>query len=174
MFRTGKVTATDEANARARVQFADEDGMVSYWLSVLQHKTHSDKTYWMPDINEHVACLLDEAGEDGVILGARYSRADAPPVASKDKYHVAFSDGTTLEYDRSTHKLVVDAKGDVTIKSSTNIVIQAPQIGMKGGSPAVGTFEGSFALIGNLSVTGNISATGTIIDQGGNTPHHSH
>lgn len=190
MYRTGIVVAIDEAAAKVRVQFDALDGVVSYWLPVLVQKTLSDKCYHMPDPGEHVVCLVDENGEEGVVLGAIYSAADAPPVSSADKFHVTFKDGTVVEYDRSVHKLTADVKGDVSvkatgrcdfdcgsqifIKSATNVLIQAPVIGMKGGSPAVGTFEGSFRLIGNLDVEGNISATGTIIDGGGNTPHHSH
>lgn len=66
------------------------------------------------------------------------------------------------------------------IKSSANITIQAPSLNLKGGSPANGVMEGSFKIIGSLevqgdvSVQGNINATGAVIDEGGNTNHHSH
>jgi phage baseplate assembly protein V len=166
------------------------DGEVSYWLAVLKSKTLKDKAYWMPDIGEHVAVLIDENAEEGVILGAIYSSQDTPPVSNANKCHIKFQDGTVLEYDRAEHKLKADVKGDIDvkatgrcdvdcqsqiyIKSTTNITIQAPSINMRGGSPANGVFEGNFTLIGNLEVQGNIHATGSIIDDGGNTNHHSH
>lgn len=190
MLRFGIVVAVDETKGMVRVQYTDMDGEVSYWLAVLKPKTLKDKAYWMPDIGEHVAVLIDENAEEGVVLGAIYSSSDAVPVSSKDKYHVKFNDGTVIEYDRTEHKLKADVKGDIEIKatgradvdcqsqiyikSATNITIQAPSINMKGGSPAEGLFEGNFRLIGNLEVEGNIHATGSIIDESGNTNHHSH
>jgi len=190
VYRIGIVVAVDEKKAIARVRWTDIDGEVSYWLPIMQKKTLKDKEYWLPDINEHVVCLIDENAEEGVILGAIYSDADAPPVQDKNKYHIKFEDGTTIEYDKSEHKLKANVKGDIDvkatgradidiqgqiyIKSATNVTIQAPIINMKGGSPAEGYFEGNFRLIGNLYVQGNIHATGSIIDDGGNTNHHTH
>jgi phage baseplate assembly protein V len=97
------------------VLFEDQDGMTSDWLPVMQKKTLQDKAYWMPDTGEHVVCLMDDNAEFGVIIGAIYSDADTPPVSSKDKYHVRFNDGTTLEYDRAAHLLKADVKGDINV-----------------------------------------------------------
>jgi len=205
LLKIGIVTNIDETKALVRVQFQDMDSVISYWLPVLQHKTLKDKQYWMPDIGEHVVCLMDEHGEEGVVLGAIYSDADTVPVSSKDKYHVKFNDGTVIEYDRAVHKLKADIKGDVEIKAAgkvdidahqiniksatvisieapalvsirsvSQVMIQAPSISFKGGSPAEGVFDGSLRINGNLYVEGNINATGSIIDAGGNTNHHSH
>jgi phage baseplate assembly protein V len=105
MLRFGIVTNIDELKAAARVQFQDSDGMVSYWLSVLQSKTYRDKFYVLPDIGEQVVCLMDENIEEGVILGAIYSGMDECPVISKDKVSVKFQDGAEFEYDRKEHVL---------------------------------------------------------------------
>lgn len=106
MLRYGIVTNIDEKTCHARVQFA-EDELSSYWLAILQAKTQKDKFYFMPDIGEHVACLMDERCEAGVILGAIYSDLDEVPVVSKDKFKISFQDGTQLEYDRKEHELNV-------------------------------------------------------------------
>lgn len=198
MFKVGVVVALDENRAKARVRFDDIDGVLSYWLPVIQAKTLKDKAYWLPDVDEHVVCILDENGEDGAIIGAIYSDADSVPVVSKDKYHKTFQDGTVIEYDRQTHKLFAEVKGDIDvkstgrcdldcqreiyIKSATHIIIQAPSLSMRGGSPANGVFEGTFRLRGDLVVEGgnidvqggDINASGKIIDGGGNTNHHGH
>ena len=105
MLKFGIITNIDEAKAQARVQFQDNDGMLSYWLPVLQAKTLKDKFYILPDIGEQVACLMDENLEDGVILGSIYSEADVCPVVSKDKCKIKFQDGTEIEYDRAEHVL---------------------------------------------------------------------
>lgn len=200
MIRFGIVVDIDETKGRVRVQLPDRDNVSSYWLAVLKAKTLQDKFYGMPDLNEHVALLLDENGEEGVVLGAIYSDADPVPVSSRDKYHVTFQDGTVIEYDRKEHRLTADVKGDiavkatgtldaeiegettvyghdlVTVKSATSLLLKAPLIAMESfsGGGATGTFQGNYTLIGTLTVQGNISATGTITDSGGNTNHHSH
>lgn len=144
MLKFGVVTHVDPATARVRVRFEDQDDTLSYWLPVLKPKTLQDKFYCLPDINEHVACLMDEHFEAGVVLGAIYSDADAPPVTNKDKTHIKFSDGTVIEYDRTTHKLTADIKGSAEIKATGNI-----------------------SITGDVVVTGNITATGNVADQGG-------
>ncbi|BDV42447.1 baseplate protein [Geotalea uraniireducens] len=174
--KIGIVVARDPARCVARVQFTDNDGIVSYWLPVIQPKTLRDRFYYCPDINEHVVCLLDENGEAGAILGAIYSEAATPPVTSPDKWHITFDDGTTLEYDRAAHKLAADVKGDValtatgtvtsdsqgatTIRSATEITLMAPAINLKSylGGAASGT------LTGTLHVTEQIKSDDQIID----------
>src|SRR5438445_13331102 len=86
--RIGHVVEQDLALARLRVVFPDLDQVTSYWLPIVMSKTQSDKAYWIPDIGEQVACVMDDNDESGVVLGAVYSRADAGPVQSADKYRI--------------------------------------------------------------------------------------
>jgi phage baseplate assembly protein V len=159
MIKVGKVVAIDETTARVRVELPDCDGMITYWLPVVVPKSQKDKFYWIPDIGEQVICaFLDNGLEQGFIIGAIYSETDIVPVKNKSKNYIKFSDGTVIEYDRVEHKLYVECIGTVHIKSAGSITIQAPTLN----------------IIGNLEVQGNIHATGSIIDEGGNTPHHSH
>ncbi len=191
MLKFGTVKAVDEAKGRVRVEFDDLDGMISYWLAVGFRKTLLDKDYWMPDIDEHVACLMDEHFEEGVVLCAIYSDADAVPVASKDKYHRLFSDGTFMEYDRAAHKLTasvqgeidasttgdaklttggkatVNAQGVATLKSATSVVIQGPTIALNGEitcSAADGASPTTCTLKGSLNATQDIHADGEVSD----------
>lgn len=105
MLKFGIVTNIDEKKAQARVRFLDNDGVLSYWLPIMQAKTLKDKFYIMPDIGEHVVCIMDENSEEGVVLGAIYSEADTIPVISKNKCKIKFQDGTEIEYDRVEHVL---------------------------------------------------------------------
>ena len=100
MYRTGIVTAVDPDTARARVRFPAHNNMESFWLAVGQVKTLKDKSYWLPDIGEQVACLLDDHAEDGVILCALYSAADIPPTKDVDLRVVHHTDGTVESFDR--------------------------------------------------------------------------
>lgn len=128
IFKYGVVTAIDEDAVKARVMFADLDNLETAFIPVGQRKSHDDKDYWMPDVGEHVACLMDANAEDGVILCSIYSDADAPPVKDKDKRHVRFKDGTTIEYDRKAHKLAIQCVGDIEIAAQGNMRLTAANI----------------------------------------------
>lgn len=157
MMKIGIVTAVDVATAKCRVQFADQDNMQTYWLPVLHHKTGKDKSYWMPDLAEHVCCLMDDNAEFGCILGAIYSDADTPPVTSQDKYHVRFKDGTWIEYDRANHKLAASVQGTVDLVATGDVTSTAP----------TWTHNGELVVTGNILSQSNITATGNVSDAGG-------
>lgn len=106
-YKTAIVSAVDEGSHRVRVELPDLDGLETGWLIVLATKTLDDKEYWLPDVGEQVAVLLDNQGEDGCVLGAVYSDVDTVPVASKHKWHRRFKDGSTFEYDRELHRYQV-------------------------------------------------------------------
>lgn len=111
-FKTGVVSAIDGAG-NVKVTF-DDVGITSYWISVCYPKTSQDKFYWTPDVGEQVRCIMDEHLEDGAVLGAIYSSADAVPWASADRCGVQFKDGGGFSYDRSTGKMIVDTISDLT------------------------------------------------------------
>jgi phage baseplate assembly protein V len=89
------VTELDPDKATVRCKFNDSDGLTSYWLRVLHHKTHQDKSYWMPDIGEQVLCIcLPNGQEQGFMLGAFYSEVDTcEEFSSPDKDHKQYKDG---------------------------------------------------------------------------------
>lgn len=129
MIKVGKVVAIDEKNCKVRVQLLDNDGVMTYWLPVVVNKSQKDKFYWLPDIGEEVICAFLEHGiEQGFVLGAIYNEKDKVPVGGKDKFHVRFEDGTTIEYDRKAHKLTIQSVGDIEITASGNIKIVGSRI----------------------------------------------
>lgn len=80
------------------------------------------------------------------------------------------------------NKVTVNTKA-ATVNASVTADIKAPAVTIQGntvaitalgGGSAAATMTGNFNLTGTLAVTGNISATGTIIDESGNTNHHTH
>lgn len=191
-YKTGIVV--DSKPGFARVRFADIDDLTTQWLPVIHPKTLQDKVVWTLDVGEHVSCLLDEFMEDGCILGAIYSDPDVPPVSSKDKFHLKFDDGGSIEYDRSNGAMTVVCKGvvnvtadgAVTVKTPVSVTIDTPQTTITGKCTVQGllTYNGGMvgkggggvaaSIQGNVQVDGNVDASGTIIDAGGNTNHHSH
>lgn len=178
----------------AQVRFPDLDDMVSAWLPLIVKKTLKDKECYSLDIGEQVACVLDENFESGVVLGAVYSDADAPPVESTDKLRFQFFDGGSFEYDRSSGTLSIVTTGPVNVTSAGHVTVSSP-IGITLDAPITTctgdllvknklTYEGGMAgsigkgvaavIEGGVQVNGDIKASGKIIDVGGNSNHHSH
>lgn len=161
VFKVGIVSETDPATHSARVRFDDLDGLETMRLPVGVHKSMRDKAYWMPDVGEHVACVLDVNAETGVILCSIYSDADQPPVVSQDKYHMRFEDGTWVEYDRSSgemnvycvNNITVEAINEVAVKAGVLILLQAPRI----------VLDGETTITKNLQVNQNIHANIDIV-----------
>lgn len=140
--RVGFVTARQPERHRVRVQFRDTvtSPLVSGWLPVLTPRASADMAFDLPDVGDQVLCLfLGNGLEDGFVLGSMYG-AQTPPVASGDKFHRTFSDGTTIEYDRKAHKLTASVKGDVDVSATKSIslhgkesiTLQAPALLLRG------------------------------------------
>lgn len=135
--RYGVVAALDPVAVAVRVRFPDHDDVVSWWLKVVQPKTLHDKAYWMPDVGEHVVCLMDAGEEAGVVLGAIYSTADPAPEQDPDIRRTVHKDGAVESYDRKNHQLTLDVPvgGSITIRigrssivmTDDEVVLTAPQ-----------------------------------------------
>jgi phage baseplate assembly protein V len=139
VLKVGRVSKQNPEAGTVTVVFGADDALASWSLPVLQPKTLGDKVYWMPDVGEFVACLMDEHAEFGVVLGAMYSQAEAPPLASLDKLHIAFKDGTTVEYDRAAHALsIAIAESGTVAVSAGAVTLSVPEGGqvVLGGSGA--------------------------------------
>jgi phage baseplate assembly protein V len=175
-FKFGAVSAVDAKTCRVRVRLPDYDNLRTAWLPVLQWKTLRDKHYHLPDIGEHVVVLLDGRGEDGVVLGAIFSSADAPPVSSGDKHHVRFDDSAEMEYDRHTHqltikggilKVVVETGVSILLKAEAKVTIDTPETEITGNLLVKKklTYQGGMAGSGSGGAAAEID--GNIVHEGG-------
>lgn len=192
--QTGTVSAVDADGVKARVRLPECDNMRTNWLDVLQRNTQNNKDYWLPDVGEQVKVLLDENGEDGVILGAVYSDVDKPPFSDKNVRGTTFSDGAEFSYNRTSHTLtirggiehmVIECSADVTVKTQ-KATIDAPETEITGNLLVGGklTYEGGMAgsggegaaatIQGNVEINGNAHSTGSMLSDGSNSNHHSH
>ena len=158
-YKTGIVSEIDPKGVRARVRFPDL-GLETALIPVGQRKTSEDKDYWMPDVGEHVGCLMDANFEDGVIVCSIYSDADEPPTTNPNVRMVRFRDGAEIAYDRESHtltvrggvqRIVIEAADEIVLRSA-KLVIDAPK----------------------AVFTGDVEAAGTVMDAGGNSNHHIH
>lgn len=114
-FKRGIVKELKPEKAQARVEFEDEDGVSSYWLSVNSSLASggASRTYAMPEIDSQVHCLIDWKGEDGCILGASYSDKDAPPATDANHLVGKLAGGMEWKYDKSAGTL------DLNVPTST-------------------------------------------------------
>ena len=121
LIRVGRVSSVNAANCTARVAF-EAQGIVSYDLPIIVPQTMKNKDYALPDVGEQVLCIFLPTGNAaGFILGSLYSTVDKPPLSSADKRGTTFSDGTHIEYDRSSNTLMIDCKGPINIIASGNV-----------------------------------------------------
>lgn len=159
MIRFGIVSERDDPNGKVKVEFA-EDGIVSDWLPVVVSRALNDKFFSLPDVNEHVACVMDENLEEGVVLGAIYDSKQQPAIQGADITAVQFQDGTKVSFDRATGVLTIETTGDVNMK--------APSVNIDGDL----NVDGDLDVTGDCTVGGDINATGNIggsdISAGGN------
>lgn len=120
LIKVGRVSSVNPKTVTARVEFEAQE-LVSSDLLILQRQTLKNKDYCLPDVGEHVVCIFLPTGNaEGFILGAIYS-SDDPPVNNVNKRMVKFSDGTKVEYDRSSRTLTVDATGPINIVGNINL-----------------------------------------------------
>lgn len=124
----GYVSAVDETTGRARVRLEDMDNFETYWLPIPQRRVQVDQAVDWLDVGDYVGLLLDESGEQGIILGAFYSSKNPPPVTSKDLYYRRFADGAVIEYDRSQSHLQITCPGTITIEAAGNMTLRGARI----------------------------------------------
>lgn len=123
-YKRGIVLLNDPAKARSRVKIEDEDGVRTFWLAWNMASAGASKSYNAPDIGSQVNCLIDWRGEDGCILGARYSEKDTPPASDGSLMKHLLQGGLDFEYSKSS--------GALKLKLTGGLTLEAPQINVKG------------------------------------------
>lgn len=172
MLRFGKISDIDPAKCFARVTFTD-DGIVSDWLQIIVMGALSTKFFHMFDINEQVACLMDEHSEEGVILGAVFNNNTQPDGGTKDKVRVKFSDDSFIEYDRASHEYNINVQGAINITASGQTTVEAATVSVAAETVDVEattaqvsadtvSIEGTVSITGDTAIVGNLAVTGTI------------
>lgn len=167
----GLVDEVDAATHRVRCRLPDHDDMQTFWLQVLIPHSGADKVVWLPVLGEAVALLLDEKMEAGFVLGAYYTEASAPPVASETAHNTIYRDGATISYDTETHNLAVNLPADATITvtspGAVTLTTQAAlSIAAAGGVAITGdvAIDGALTATGNAAIDGDVSAGGDVSD----------
>jgi phage baseplate assembly protein V len=170
MLRYGTVSEKDSAGGLLRVDFS-EDGIVSDWLPMVVAAGAKNSFFALPDVGEQVACLMDTHAENGVVLGAIYSSEVKPKQAGNDISSVVFDDGTKVIYDRAAHTLLIDTVGDVTIKTTANVLVECVNATVKASTKTLvdtpnAQFTGNVQIDGGLGVNGAGEIKGTVTARG--------
>lgn len=159
MLRFGAITEIDVNKCYARVTFMDDD-VVSDWLQICVMGAVGNKYFHMFDINEQVACLMDENSDEGVILGALFNDKTNPSGGNKDVVRVQFTDDSFIEYNRASHEYNINIKGKVNITAESEVNVSAQVVTIE--ADMVDVDATNINLTGNVIVTGNITASGTV------------
>ena len=132
LVREGTVCAVFPEKMTARVTFEDKDDNVSAELPILTTGSAKNKAFWLPDIDDVVVCLFapnDEESGTGWILGTRFNEVDKTPSnVDADTTRREYSDGTYTSYNRKSHEMEINCKGNLKITCEGDITIKGRNI----------------------------------------------
>jgi phage baseplate assembly protein gpV len=117
--KRGTIVDRDPAKMQVKVQFSDEDDVVSMWIDVLAKSTTGTTTFMMPAMGEEVWCAMDTKGEDGCLIGSKFNNTNRPPFGSNDDIRLIWAGG-------SVH--VNTGSGDISVNTSGTVKIVATAI----------------------------------------------
>ena len=119
LIRIGRVSTVNYKAGTAKVVYRDRDDMVTGELPMLSSE------YLMPKPDDMVLVLhLKNAPSRGVIVGPIYNDDNRPGINGKNKYCKDLTDDVQFKADG----------GDLTVKASGKVTIDADSIVLKGSS----------------------------------------
>ncbi|QCI65623.1 phage baseplate assembly protein V [Phreatobacter stygius] len=131
-FKRGVIVENDNARGRSRVRFDDEDERTSGWYYWNTPNAGGGKVYSAPDIGSQVNTLQDGRGEDGIILGSRYSEVDTPPTTDGGLIKLKYA-GIDIEINKASGAMSIQSAGTVRIKAAKIILEGEVDLGGEGG-----------------------------------------
>lgn len=163
MYKRGEVVEVSAARHQVRVRFPASDDVTSPWLDVLRGSTLGRREFGLPRVGNQVACLLDQHGESGCVLGAVYSQVDpVPEGATDDQVIIEFGDGARLVYSEAQHKITVDLpSGGIAALCGEAMKIALAELVADWGSEFKSIFDGHSHVAGALAGGGPSPITGS-------------
>ena len=128
--KRGRVVERAPERHQIRVQFEDEDDVVSQWIDVLGGAGGETQTFMMPDVGDEVWCGMDAKGEDGCLLGVKYNDTAPPPYASNEDIGLTWSGGS-VHINKGSGAVTVKSNGPVTIETGGTVKIVAAGIALE-------------------------------------------
>lgn len=154
MIRFGSISAVKLSNP-PRVKVTSGN-ITTRWLPWAGGRAGAGKRRWdPPEVGEQVV-LLSAGGDmrQALVIPGIYQSSYAAPSDNPDLDLTAYSDGTTISYDRSAHELVADLSG-------AKITANRQKIELEIGGVTVRLGNGKIQLIGDVEHTnGDFSSSG--------------
>lgn len=122
--RRGLVVDRDPKAMRVKVQFQDEDDLVTQWIDVVAKSSTGVSAFQMPGEKDEVWCAMDAKGEAGCLIGSRYNAKDAPSGSTNDQVVITFAGGF-IQLDTGTGNMAVRTPGSVDIQSAGSFTVTA-------------------------------------------------
>lgn len=122
--RRGIVVDRDPKTMRVKVQFEDEDELVTQWIDVLSKSSTGVSLFQMPGANDEVWCAMDAKGESGCVIGSRYNAKDAPSGDTNEQVVITFAGGF-VRLDTGTGNVAVKTPGNIDIESAGSFTVTA-------------------------------------------------
>jgi len=120
LIRFGRISGIDADNARVKVSFG-EDGIESGWLPTIHNGATGSSYFHTYDVNELVACVMEENLDAGVVLGAIYYENEQPVESGDNIVSVVFNSSNKVIFNRQTGEMELQASGGVTINGNVTI-----------------------------------------------------
>ena len=145
IFLLGTIIEADYDNALIKAKSGE---LETGWLNWITARASNDADWWAPEVGEQVVIMCPNGDPElGVVLPAIYQNKHPAPSNKPTIRKVTFEDGTTVHYDRQSHLLTIDVKGDVHInasgdtqvEASGNVQVKGKVVSLNGGSPCVTT-----------------------------------
>ncbi|RZG78351.1 phage baseplate assembly protein V [Acinetobacter sp. WCHAc060033] len=183
LIKIGRIQSVDLGAGTATVDF---DGEVVADLEWSKSRAGNDRTWNGGYSKDEQVLVLSPSGDlsQGVIAFS-ISQNTFPNAGTTENPTKIYEDGTVIEYDKSSHTLVVDASASsghvlikcdtATIKADSSITLDAPKTICSGNltvakSLSMGAGGGSVTLKGNVELSG-----GTLTHNGKNIgDNHKH
>ena len=96
-------------DGRARV-FLPEDNMTTHSLPICYPLVSDIQAKYTPKVNDHVACLMDQRNERGVIIGSIYDDSNTPSGVSTDTYLLESASGN-IKMSSASFYLSIENQG---------------------------------------------------------------
>lgn len=142
--KRGKVV--EGRGSQVRVQFDDNDGVISPWLDVAQDSTVGKKSFRRFQKGEMVRCYLDRKGESGEALYAIYNDQNSAPIDGDDVFYEEMPDGSVLKWEGGSFSY--------TNTAGTAFSVSGPDV----------TITGNLTVSGDVTVAGNTDLKATKIN----------
>lgn len=122
MVRYGTVEEVDYPNKRIRVKSGKN---TTAWLPWSVGRAGAGKRRWdAPEVGEQVVMLCPSGDlRQACVLPGVYRDAHDAPVTDVNKDHVTYGDGTTMEYDRSSHTVSINLGPTSLVADRSQVVI---------------------------------------------------